>query len=156
MAQRKLSEAEAEAARHWEKRNSDFAFQEINQELESQRFQLNHASRRADQAQRDKSSFCGELESSNRLFQENHARDCQEIEDLRSICCGEANRARQARSDELSMQQERNLTTVSQMMAQIRELQNKVNPCPMQDNFTILNQGAALEGPTFPINLPLF
>ena len=31
-AQRKLSEAEAEVeARNWEKRNSDFAFQEINQ-----------------------------------------------------------------------------------------------------------------------------
>ena len=44
----------------------------------------------------------------NRLFQENHARDCQEIEELRSICCEEADRARQARS-------------------QILELQNKVN-----------------------------
>ena len=40
MAQRKLVEAEAEVeARSWEKRNSDFAFQEILQELESQRFQ---------------------------------------------------------------------------------------------------------------------
>ena len=34
MAQRKLYEAEAEVeARNWEKRNSGFAFQEINQEL---------------------------------------------------------------------------------------------------------------------------
>ena len=39
MAQRKLYEAEAEVeARNWEKRNSDFAFQEVNQEFESQRF----------------------------------------------------------------------------------------------------------------------
>ena len=36
-------------------------------------------------------------------------------------------RARQARIDELCLQQERNSTTVSQMMVQIRELQNKVN-----------------------------
>ena len=63
----------------------------------------------------------------NRLFQENHARDCQEIEELRSICCEEANRARQARIDELSMHQERNPTTVRQMMAQVQGSQNKVN-----------------------------
>ena len=121
-------EAEAEVdARNWETRNSDFAFQDINQEKESQRFQLPQASRWADQAQRDKISLYGELELRNRLFQENHARDCQEIEELKSICCEEADRARQARSDELSMQQNRNPTTVSQMMAQIRELQNNVN-----------------------------
>ena len=41
IAQRKLYEAEAEVeARNWEKKNSDFSFQEINQEYESQRFQL--------------------------------------------------------------------------------------------------------------------
>ena len=110
MAQRKLYEAEAEVeARNWE----------INQEIESQRF-------RPHQAQRDKISLCGELELTSRLFQENHARDCQAIGEMRSICCEEADRARQARSD-VSMQQERNSTTVSQMMAQIRELQNEVN-----------------------------
>ena len=66
----------------------------------------------------------------NRLFQEDHARDCQEIEELRSICFEEADRARQARSDELS-HQERNPTTVSQFLTEIRELQNKVHlePC---------------------------
>ena len=37
----KLAEAETEVeARGWEKRHSDIAFQEINQELESQRFQV--------------------------------------------------------------------------------------------------------------------
>ena len=46
MTQQKLYEAEAEVeARNWEKRNSDFASQEINQEFESQRFQLHQASR---------------------------------------------------------------------------------------------------------------
>ena len=54
-------------------------------------------------------------------------RDCQELEELRSICCEEADRARRARSGELSMQQGRNPTTVSQMMAHTLELQNKVN-----------------------------
>ena len=40
-------------------------------------------------------------------------------------------------------------------MAQIQELQDKVNS-PMRDNFTILDQGAALERPTFLIKLPRF
>ena len=86
MAQQKLYEAEAGVeARNWEKRNSDIALREINQEFESQRFQLYQASRWADQAQRDKISLYGELELRNKLFQEDHARDCQEIEKLRSI-----------------------------------------------------------------------
>ena len=52
-----------------------------------------------------------------------------------------ADRARQARSDELSLQQERNPTTVSEMIAQIRDLHNKVNSWSDAGEFTILNQG---------------
>ena len=127
-AQQQLYQAEAEVeVRSWEKSNSDFAFQEINQEFESQRFQLHQASRWADQAQRVKVNLYGELELRNRLFQENHVRECQEIKELRRICCEETDQARQARSEELSMQQQRNPAIVSQMMAQIRDLRNKVN-----------------------------
>ena len=104
----KFFEAEV-GARNGEKRISDIAFQEINQEFESQPFQLHQASRWADQAQGDQISLYGEFQLRSRLFQENHARDCQHIEDLRCICCEEADRGRQARSDELSMQQVRNL-----------------------------------------------
>ena len=107
MAQQKLYEAEAEVdMRNWSRRNSDFAFLEINQEFESQRFQLHQASRWADQVQRDKISMYVESELRNRLFQEDHARDCQEIEELRRICCEETDRARRLRIDELSMQRE--------------------------------------------------
>ena len=128
MAQQNLYEAEFEVeARHWEKKNSDIAFHEINQEFESQRFQQHQASRWADHAQRNKISLYEELELRNRLLEEDHARECQEIEELRRIRCDEPDRARQARIDELSMHQERNPTIVSQMMAQIRELQNKEN-----------------------------
>ena len=129
VAQQKLYEAEAEVeAKNWAKRNFGIAFREINQEFESQRFQLHQASRWADQAQRDKISLYGELElRGNRLFQEDHARDCQEIEELRRICCEETDQARQARIEEMSLQQQRNPTTVSRMKAQIRGLQNKVN-----------------------------
>ena len=67
------------------------------------------------------------MELRNRLFQEDHARDCQEIEELRGACCKETDRARQARIDELSLHQERNFTTAGQSLAQIQELQNKIN-----------------------------
>ena len=128
MAQQELYEAEAEVeARNWEKRRQDIALQEKNQEFESQRFQQHQESRWADQAHRDKISLYGQLGLTNRLFQEDHARDCQGIEELRRIFCEEASRARQARIDELFMHQERNPATVSQLTAQIRELQNKVN-----------------------------
>ena len=105
MAQQKVYEAEAEVeARNWEKRRQDITFHEINEEFESQRLQQNQASRWEDQAQRDEISLYGEVELRTRLFQEDHARDCQEIEELRRICCEEADQARQAKMDELSMQ----------------------------------------------------
>ena len=120
------AEAEIEA-KNWEKRNRDHSFQEISQEIESQRCRLNQASKWADHAQRQKISLYGELELRSRLFQENHARDGREIEELRRICCEEIEQTRKARSEELSVQQRRNPTTVSQVMAQIQYLQNKVN-----------------------------
>ena len=62
----------------------------------------------------------------NRLYQESHIRTCQEIEELRRICCEETDRARQARIDELSTHQKRD-ATVSQLLTQNQDLQNKVN-----------------------------
>ena len=56
---------------------------------------------------KDKISLYGELELRIRLFQENHARDCQEIKELRRICCEETDQARRATNEELSMQQHR-------------------------------------------------
>ena len=67
----------------------------INQDFEIQRLQLQQANHWADQAQGEKISLHGESEVRNRLFRENHARDCQEIEELRRICCEETDRARQ-------------------------------------------------------------
>ena len=76
VAQQILNQAEVEA-RTWETHSQDFAFREIYQEFESQRFQLHQASRWADQAQRHKISSYVELELRNGLFQEDHAMDCQ-------------------------------------------------------------------------------
>ena len=67
------------------------------------------------------------MELRKRIFQENHARDCQEIEELKSICCEETDQARQPRIKEMSIQQQRGPTTASQMMAQIRDLHKNAN-----------------------------
>ena len=56
----------------------------------------------------------------NSVYQENRAKDCQEIDKLRRICCERA--ARQLRFDELCMQQKEN-----QLLFQSPELQDKVN-----------------------------
>ena len=142
-------EADVEV-KHWDKRNSHKALHEANQEFESQRFQPHQGSRWADHAQRDKISLYGELELRNRLYQEDHARDCQEIEELPRICFEETDRARQARIDELSMHQERNPTTVSHLLAQFQDLQNQVNSLSDARDFY------DPERPTFPIEPLLF
>ena len=81
LAQQKL--CEAEAAKYWEKKNSDIAFPEINQEFESQRLQ--QANQWTDQAQREKISLCREFEFLNRLCRENRAKDSPQIGELRRI-----------------------------------------------------------------------
>ena len=127
---------------------------EINQEFESERLQLQQTNQRPDQAQRNKISLYGGYAMRKRLFQEHQAKDCQEIDELRIICCEETDRARQIRIDELSVHQERNPTTVSQILTQIQELQNKVNS--LSDARKIFDQRAALEHPTFSVNPLLF
>ena len=87
----------------------------------------------------------------NRLFRENQATDCQYIEELRRICSEETDLARQARIDKLSVYQERNPATVSPLLTQIQDLQNKVNSLSDAREF-FLKQPATLERPTIPVN----
>ena len=85
MSQRKLYEVEAQVeARNWEKKNSDFACQEINQEFES--FSISTTSSKSISGSERQDRLYGELELRNRLLQESRARNCQEVEELRSIC----------------------------------------------------------------------
>ena len=127
-AAHRLSEAEADMdVRNWQQRNSDIALYETNRELESQKLELYQANRGADQAQGDKINLRGEEEMRSRFFQGSRARNCQEIDELRRICCEETDRARQLRIDELSMQLERHPTTVSQLLTQSQDLQNSAN-----------------------------
>ena len=89
----------------------------------------------------------------NKLFQESRTKDCQEIEELRRRCCEESDRARQAKLDELSMMQQRDPQTVSQLLAQMRESQDKVNSLSdARENFMILKLRTALERPTLPVH----
>ena len=58
----------------------------------------------------------------------------------RKAFAAKTDQSRHARIDELCVHQERNPTAVSQLLAQIRDLQNKVK-----------SLSAALERPTFPV-----
>ena len=94
----------------------------------------------------------------NRLFRENQAKDCQEIEELRRICCEETDhRARQARIDELSMHQERNLTTVSQLLTQFKDSHNKANSLSDASEFydpESASSSGATHVPSQPCTIP--
>ena len=65
--------------------------------------ELCQANQLIDQTQREKSWLFGELGMSNKVCREDRAKDCQEIEELRRVCCAEADRARQLKIHELSV-----------------------------------------------------
>ena len=101
--------------RKWEQRNSEVALHESHRELECQRLQLCQANTWADNAHRESVVLCGELERRNNLFQEDGTKHCREIAELRSRCSEESDKVQQAKMDELSMTQQKNLHTVSQL-----------------------------------------
>ena len=80
----------------------------------------------ADQAQRENNRLFGDLVTKNRIYQEHHARNCQEIVEMRRLCCKPADGVTQFRIDALSMQK-KNPSTVNRLLSQIQELQDKVN-----------------------------
>ena len=69
-----------------ERRNSEYALFESQRELESQRRQLLKANQWADQAQREGTHLCSELEMKDHLHQESYGRSCREIEELKRRC----------------------------------------------------------------------
>ena len=80
-----------------------------------------------------------------------------QIDGLRRISCEETDKARQLRIDELSMQQERNPTTVRQLLIQIQDLQNEVNSLfdtrECYDPETASSSGAS-HVPSQPLTIP--
>ena len=129
----------------------------LTRSLSPNDYSYNRANQWADQARRNEISLCGDLEMRNGLFRENQAKDCQEIEELRRICCEETHRARQARIDELSMHQEKNRLNVSQALTQIQDLRNEVNFLSDAKEFhdleTASNSGAT-HVPSQPSTIP--
>ena len=65
--------------------NADIVVHEIGMQLQSQRMGLYQANQLTDRTRREKSWLCDESEMRNRAFQEDRARKCQEIEELRRI-----------------------------------------------------------------------
>ena len=81
----------------------------------------------------------------------------QEIEELRRICCTEAERARQLRSYELSTQKEESKSTVNQLVVHAQELQDKVNSLSDVKEFYYLETASSSEFsnvPSQPVNIP--
>ena len=90
-------------------------------QLHSQRMELYQANQLTDQSQKEKSWLCTDLEMRERALQEDRVKSYQEIEDLKRICCTEAERARKLRIDELSTQEEESKATVNQLVVQNSE-----------------------------------
>ena len=59
----------------WERRNSDVALYETNQQLESHRLELYQANQWTDHAHRDHIKLFEELNTKNRITKKNHAKD---------------------------------------------------------------------------------
>ena len=93
------------------------------------------------EAQMESHRIFEETKMKSKFYQENHARDCLEIEELRRICREETEKVRQLRTDELYGLKKEELSMDSQFLSQIWTLQDKVN-------FMIRKQRAA----TFPVS----
>ena len=76
-----------------------------------------------------------ELTMKSRLYQESHAKECSEIQELRRICREETERARQLRTDELYAQKKEEPCTVNQLSSQIQDLQDKVYVLHEEEEF---------------------
>ena len=106
---------------------ADRALHESSMQLQSQRMELHQANQLSDHSQREKSWLCTELDRKERLLQEDRMRSLQEKQELKKMCCIEAEKAKQLRRDELSIQEKESKSTVNHLMVQIQELRDKVN-----------------------------
>ena len=75
------------------------------------------------------------MTTKSRRYQENHALDCMGMLELRRIGLEETERARQLRTDELYAQQKEELSTMIQLLSQIRTLQDNVNALNEEKEF---------------------
>ena len=88
-----------------------------------------------------------ELRSRGRTHQEVQRRILQEMEEMKKICCAEAERSQQLRIDELSRQDTESQSTVFQFTVHIQELQE------FQDVETATSSGLS-HIPSHPVIFP--
>ena len=73
-----FSEARSEFdRREWRMQNVDVALHEAGMQLQSHRMELYQANQLIDQTRRETSCLCDDLETRNRAFQKDRARNCQ-------------------------------------------------------------------------------
>ena len=84
----------------------------------------------------------------NWLCTELNRRESQEIEELKILCCTEAERAKPLRIDELTVQEKANKSTVNRL-AVLQEIQDKVNSLILEE-YKIMKRQAVQSYPTFP------
>ena len=71
---------------------------------------------------KEKNWLCTELDRRDRTLQETLMRNLQEMEELKKLCCTEAESVQQFRTDQLSRQEfQESQSTVIQLTVQIRE-----------------------------------
>ena len=87
--------------------------------------ELYQANQLTGESQREKSWLCTKLDRGDRALQEDRMKSLQEIDELKKMCCTEAERAKQLRIDVLSIQEKDIKSIVNQIMVQIQE--DKVN-----------------------------
>ena len=127
-AQQKMYQGEAEIeAKNWRKSKLDLSFHEFKSRILNVSDFIKSKRGNGQIRLREKVSLSGEFGIEKCALPRESCKRWPRNEKLRRICCEELEQTRKARSEELSLQQRRNSTTVSQMMAQIQDLQNKVN-----------------------------
>ena len=126
-------------------------------QFRSQRMELYQASNLTDQPHREKSWLCNALVMRRRALQEYRARSYQVIEELRKICCTEAERATQLKNDELSAREDERRSTVNHLMFQIQEQQDKVsslNDAKECDESETASSSGLSHDPSQPLSTP--
>ena len=111
------------------------------------RMELYQAHQLSDQLQREKGLSSEEIEMRNRAFQEDRAGDCQEIEEIRRICCAESDRARQLKYDEPPRKRKIIPLQWISLWFKLRNFKTKWTLWLMQKNLMILKLRAALDCP---------
>ena len=121
--------------KNWEKRNSDIALSEVNQEFESQRLQPQQANKWADQAQERQHKLVRRIGNEDQTLLRKASKRLPRNSRMEKNFLRRNRWSKTSKIDELSMHQERNPTTVSQQLTQIQDLQNMKIPCQTQGNF---------------------